>query len=94
MAKAIFNKLKSSAPFWVCLIVSLALIVGSFFVPPMGVIDGSVLRAVGEIFAYATLWVVWSAIKSGIDARLTHGNTKIEFGDLNKTEVDNEETIE
>ena len=59
-----------------------------------GVIDGSVLRAVGEIFAYATLWVVWSAIKSGIDARLTHGNTKIEFGDLNKTEVDNEENID
>lgn len=29
--------------------------VGGFFCPPIGIIDGSVLTAVGELFAFAAL---------------------------------------
>jgi fumarate reductase subunit D len=63
--------------FWVCLIVSLILIVLGFVVPPMGTIDPSVLTAVGEIFGFATLGVVADAIKEGYDAKIKKGEMEI-----------------
>lgn len=57
--------------------IAVALIVGSFFVPPTGVVDSSVLAAVGEIFAFSALFAAWEAIDKGIDAKVTHGNTTI-----------------
>lgn len=59
--------------------VSIALIVGGFFVPPMGVIDGSVLTACGILFAFAALFVAGDAIERGIDAKVTHKDTTIEL---------------
>ena len=58
-------------------VIAVALIIGSFFVPPTGVVDSSVLAAVGEIFAFAALFAVWEAIDKGLDAKVTHGNTTI-----------------
>ena len=58
-------------------VIAVALIIGSFFVPPTGVVDSSVLAAVGEIFAFAALFAVWEAIDKGVDAKVTHGNTTI-----------------
>ena len=50
-----FNfKLKMTV-FRLTLILSILLIVGGFLCPPMGVIDGSVLTAVGLLLAFATL---------------------------------------
>lgn len=46
--------------FGVCLVASIGLMVGGVFVPPTGVIDGSVLTAVGLLFGYATLGQVHS----------------------------------
>lgn len=63
--------------FWVCLIVTLILIVLGFVVPPMGTIDPSVLTAVGEIFGFATLGVVADAIKEGYDAKIKKGEMEI-----------------
>ena len=37
--------------FVICFFVSVGLMIGGFFVPPMGVIDGSVLTAIGELDA-------------------------------------------
>ena len=45
----------SKVTFIICLSVSVAMIVGGFFVPPLGVIDGSVITAVGELLAFAAL---------------------------------------
>lgn len=74
--------------FWLCLGFSVGLITVSFFVPPTGVIDGSVLAAVGELFGFATLYVVYKAIEKGIDAKVTHNNTTIEINnDDDSTEV-------
>ena len=64
--------------------VAVALFVGSFFVPPHGVIDGSVLAAGGELFAFAALFMGWEAIDKGIDAKITHGNTTIELNNDEK----------
>lgn len=65
-------------------IISVALIIGSFFVPPTGVVDSSVLAAVGEIFAFAAMFAVWEAIDKGIDAKITHGGTEIDLNNPDK----------
>ena len=69
-------------------LVAIGLIIGSFFVPPMGVIDGSVLAAVGEIFAFAALGTVVKAIDKGVDAQVQHNGTSLTVGDLNKVNND------
>lgn len=67
--------------FWLSLIVSVGLIVASFCVPPYAVIDGSVLAAVGELFAFAALGILYRAIEMGIAAKVTHGDTSLAIGE-------------
>ena len=69
--------------FLFCLIVALGLIITSFFIPPLAVVDGSVLAAVGEIFGFAALGEVAAAIERGHSATISHGNTSIS---INKEE--------
>lgn len=79
MAKIIFK----GTPWYihVAMIVSIALIIGSFFVPPYAVIDSSVLAAIGELLGGATLmnFVVNIPIylEAGVKAKISHGNTTI-----------------
>ena len=82
--------------FWVCLSLSIALIVAGFCVPPHGEIDGSVLTACGILFGFATLETVHIALKKGVDAKVRHGQTELTVGDLNKdkTEDNGAETEE
>lgn len=68
--------------FWVCLITSIALIVISFFIPPISIIDGSVLAATGELFGFASLGSLLEAMKRGKDARITHKGTSFTVGDI------------
>lgn len=67
--------------FFVCLAFSLALFVGGFFCPPMGVIDGSVLKAAGILLGFATLAVAGQNLANGKDVIFTHGDTKVEIND-------------
>lgn len=64
--------------FWVCLVTSIGLFVGGFFVPPMGIIDGSVLTAVGMLFGFAVLAQLPHIIGMSKTAKITHGDTTIE----------------
>lgn len=41
--------------FWIAFIVSIGLIIGGFFTPPLGVIDGSVLTGTGILSAFVEL---------------------------------------
>lgn len=84
MGKILKERLMSSLSFWVCLLTSLVLIALGFVVPPMGIIDGSVLTSVGELFGFATLAVVADAIREGYDAKITHGNTTVEVNNDDK----------
>lgn len=79
--------------FLFCTVTAIGLIVTSFFIPPLAVIDGSVLAAVGEIFAFAALGEVGAAIERGHSASITHGQTTIS---INKEEevVDDEDRPE
>lgn len=63
--------------FWVFLGISTILIIGSFFVPPMGTIDPSVLQGVGEIQGFASLGVGFECILEGMNVTLQKGDTTI-----------------
>lgn len=73
--------------FLVCLVVSIVLIITSFFIPPLAIIDGTVLAAVGELFGFAALGEVVAAVERGHGATISHGNTTIEI----KKEEENED---
>lgn len=65
--------------FYCNLIVSILLIVGGFFVPPVGVIDGSVLTAVGLLLMFSVIEKIPEAIKAGKNIKLTKGDSSVEF---------------
>ena len=68
----------------VCLGVTIGLFVGSFFVPPKGVIDGSILKAGAELFAFAALIVGSRAIAYGYDLKIVKGDTEINLNNNEK----------
>lgn len=76
--------MKKTTAFWVCLIVSVGLFIGGFFVPPMGVIDGSVLKAVGMLLGFGTLGQAPVLIESLERAKFTKGDMTIEVSKDNR----------
>ena len=72
--------------FWVCLLFSIGLLTASFIIPPTGVIDPSVLRGVGEIFAFSVLYVVIEALNRGTDVTLQKGDVNLHLNNPDKTE--------
>ena len=62
----------------ICFFVSVGLMIGGFFVPPMGVIDGSVLTAVGELLLFPTLLYAYRALELGYKVKFQKGETSIE----------------
>lgn len=67
--------------FFVCLAVSIGLFVGGFFCPPMGVIDGSLLKAAGILFGFAALAVAGQNLANGKEVTIRHDDTEVEIGD-------------
>lgn len=63
-------------------LLSVILLVAAFIVPPHGIIDPSVLAAVGEIFAFSALITASNHLSNGKDAKIRHNNTEITIGDL------------
>ena len=63
--------------FYLTLAISLLLIVGGFLLPPMGIIDGSVLTAVGELLMFGVLAQVpalINAAKNGKSVKISKGD--------------------
>ena len=63
--------------FWLFSIIGVILIVAAFLLPPLSVIDNSVLIAVGELDGMIALGAVIKAIDKGESATFTHNNTSI-----------------
>lgn len=75
------TKKSHSSLFLLTLVTAIGLIVGGFFVPPTGVIDGSVLTAVGELFAFGALAQLPHLIGMGKEVHVKHGDTSVTIGD-------------
>lgn len=60
-------------------ISSLLLIIASFFVPPLGILDGSVLAAVGELEGLGVLWIVMRAVEKGTGASFKKGDVEVDI---------------
>ena len=67
--------------FWVCLLLAAGLFIGSFFCPPVGSIDGSVLKAGAELLAFAALGIVGKNLAEGKRVTFEHGETEVTIGD-------------
>ena len=64
--------------FYLTLAISLLLIIGGFLLPPMGIIDGRVLTAVGELLMFGVL----AQVPMLIDAAKNGKSVKISKGDF------------
>ena len=64
--------------FYINLVVSILLIVGGFFCPPMGSIDGSVLTAVGLLLLFSLVEKLPEAIAAGRSVKIQRGDTSVE----------------
>lgn len=75
----------SRITFAVCFFVSVGLIIAGFFVPPMGIIDGSVLTAIGELLLFPTLLYAYRAIELGLSVKFQKGDTSVEISQHEQT---------
>ena len=82
------NYLANNSFFIFFSISSLILIVAGFIVPPTGVVDNSVLIAVGELNGTLALGAVIKAIDKGSSASIKHNGTELT---INNDEDDEQE---
>lgn len=80
---------------WIILLFSIGLFITSFFLPPRGMIDASVIAAVGEtgilyILIFKLTEMIQS-IKDGKYIKVKHNDTSIEVGDMDAKEDETEE---
>lgn len=79
MGEVLKNAAKGNKPFWLCLVVSILLIVGGALTPPPFIIDSSIFIACGILFAFAALHVLDKAIDKGTGAKITKGDISLEI---------------
>ena len=65
--------------FYFNLAVSVLLIIGGFLVPPVGIIDGSVLTAVGLLLMFSVIEKIPEAIKAGKSVKISKGDSSVEI---------------
>jgi len=63
----------------ICFVISMLLIIVGFLIPPMGVIDGSVLTAVGELLLFPVIIYGFRAIELGLEVKIQKGDTSVEI---------------
>lgn len=71
---------------WITFGISAALIIAGFLLPPMAVIDNSVLIAVGELGFFGVLAEIPSYLESKKDISITKGNATITISDINNND--------
>ena len=71
------NYLSNNLFFWLFSSIGVILIIVAFILPPLSVIDNSVLIAVGEINGMIALGAVLKSIDKGRTASIKHNNTEL-----------------
>lgn len=67
-------------------LVSLGLIIASFIIPPTGVIDPSVLAAVGEIMGIAAIFQFRDSYNNGLNTKVRIKEIELEIQGKNNEE--------
>lgn len=67
--------------FYICLGIAILLFIGSFFCPPKGVIDGSVLTAAGILFGFAALGIAGQNLANGKEVTFKKDDINLTIGD-------------
>ena len=75
--------------FYVCLSVSIFLLVFSFFTPPKFIIDKSVIIACSELWAFAALAVAIYGVHKGTDVHVKRGETEVTLDVPDEKEKEN-----
>lgn len=76
--------------FWVCLVTSIIMMVVSFIVPPLAVIDSSIFVATSILFAYAALASFNAALlEKGVVATVKHGETELSIQNPDNNDTNN-----
>lgn len=65
--------------FYVNLVISILLIVGGILVSLVGIIDGSVLTAVGLLLMFSVIETIPEAIKAGKNIKVQKGDSSVEI---------------
>ena len=68
--------------FYITFALSVLLIVSGFLIPPTGIIDGSVLTAVGELLMFSVIAKIPEAIKAGKSVKIQKGDSSVEFSSV------------
>lgn len=79
MGKILKSEWESNIWMRILTISSIILIIASFFIPPLGIIDGSILAAVGELEVFGVLWIVFHAIEKGTAASFKKGDVEVDI---------------
>lgn len=79
MGKLILECWKEDLWLKILTLTSIILIITAFFIPPMAVIDGSVLAAVGELAGIGALWQFTKAINKNLDAKVKIKEIELEI---------------
>ena len=89
------NKKGHWIAFFICLSVSIFLMIGSAVVPPPFVVDASIFKCVAWLFAFAALSQIPALVNSGKTAKIQHGNISVTVSDQEEQEkpVDEDEEI-
>ena len=74
--------------FSVCFVISAGMIVAGFIVPPAGIIDGSVLTAVGLLALFPAMSYGFRAVELGLEVKFQKGDTSLE---IHKDDDENKE---
>lgn len=76
--------MKAYITFSVLALIAAAMLIGGFVMPPMGIVDGSVLKSAAVLFGFAALAVLLHAVDKGVGAKLEHGDTTLTISDDKK----------
>ena len=79
MGKILKREWESNIWMRILTISAILLIIASFFIPPLGIIDGSILAAVGELEVFGVLWIVFHAIEKGTAASFKKGDVEVDI---------------
>lgn len=80
--------MKYAILFTITTLAAISLFVAGFLVPPMGIIDGSVLKAGGILLGFGSMAQVPLLARRGADVKIQHGQTSLTVNNPDEGEED------